>query len=111
MGDLLFKELLPDLADGRTGFSLDAGPVEVALGILVHEQSLQPALTHVHEAAVLGDVLLLDHADLLIELAAKLRGIEAADVHIVVHRLLFRGGDDAHGQLRHGIGFAADGLF
>ena len=102
VGDLLFKHLLPDIAHLRAGLCLHTRPVEVALGVLVHEQALQPALTHVHEAAVLGNVLLLDHADLLIELAAQLCGIEAADVHIVVHRLLFGGGDDAHGQLRHG---------
>ena len=94
VGDLHNEVLLPDLLDGRFRFVFVAGVVEIALGVFVVQETLRPRDVDVHQRPVLGDVLFLDHADLLEKPSAEVGEIELALVHIVVHRLLFRRGDD-----------------
>ena len=47
-------------------------------------------------------MLLLNHGDFLVEAAAQIGVVEAADVHIVVHGLLLGGGDDGGIELGNG---------
>ena len=91
---LLLEHKAPDLPDARVGFRLVAAPVQPAFGVLVHQQVLQPAQVGVQQAAVLGHVLLLHHADLLVQPLARLLWIVRRHVHIIVHGLLLGGGDD-----------------
>lgn len=52
-------------------------------------------------------MLFFDHADFLVQPAAKVTVIKGADVHIIVHRLLFGGGDNGGVQLGDGGAVAA----
>ena len=104
LGHLFFKVHLPQLFDAPVGLVLKAGIIEVALDIFVHQKAFQPGAVGVDQRPVLGDVLLLDHADLLVQLAAPVAAVKRAQVHIIVHCLLLRGGDDAHVQLGDGRG-------
>ena len=99
---LLLKMLLPDLFNMQVGFILHAGPIKVALGIFMQQQVFQPSHAGVQQSAVLGHMLFFDHADLLVQPAAKVTVIKGADVHIIVHRLLFGGGDNGGVQLGDG---------
>ena len=82
------------------GLGLKAGPVQVTLIVLVEQQILQPGAAGIHESPILSDVLFLHHADFLVQSAAQIVGIKGPQIHIVVHGLLFRGGDDA--GIQHG---------
>ena len=81
---LLLKMLLPDLFNMQVGFILHAGPIKVALGIFMQQQVFQPSHAGVQQSAVLGHMLFFDHADLLVQPAAKVTVIKGADVHIIV---------------------------
>ena len=95
----LFLEVhQPDLLDALVLFVVVAAPIEVALGVFVHDHALEHIRRRVGQAAVARDVLLLDHGDLRIQLAAQLRVVQVGDVEIVVHRLLLGGGDDGDVQ-------------
>ncbi len=79
---------LPDRLHLRIRLGLHERVVQVALVVLVVEQHLPPALARVDQRLVVGDVLLLDHPDLLVELPGDRLHGGRADVHVEVHRLL-----------------------
>ena len=91
--DFLQEAGFPNLFDMLVRFVLVARIVNVALGVLVAEPTLEPTLLYVHKRAVLRNVLFLDHCDFLIQASAKVCFVKSALIHIVVHRLLFGGGD------------------
>ena len=107
MQQFLFQQAVPHLADAAVGLGLGAAPVEPALHILVHQQVFQPGHAGVQQTAVLGDVLLLHHADLLVQAAAGLLGPEGRGVHIIVHGLLLGRRDDVGRQQVDGHGGVA----
>ena len=83
----------------RVGLRLHEGVVEVALVVLVVDQPLPPGLARVDERLVVGDVLLLDQPDLLVELAGDRLHVGGADVHVEVHGLLLGRHDGQRVQL------------
>jgi len=81
-------------------FFAHCGVVQIALAVFVHEQTLEPSGGRIHKRFVLRYVLFFDHADFEEQLASYVgRGIERAEIHIEVHRLLFRRRD------YHGVQF------
>ena len=98
MCHFLLKMLLPDFFHLFVGFILIAGIIQVTFRILVVQQIFQPSAGRVQQCPILGHMLLLDHGDLLIQLAALFALIERALVHIIVHGLLFRRRDDGRIQ-------------
>ncbi len=103
MAYLLVEVLLPHHPDMGVGFRHITGIIEIALGIFMLQQIFQPGAPGVQQTAVLGDVLFLDHADFLIKPAAQVVGVKGAQIHIVVHGLLFGGGDDLGVELGQGV--------
>ena len=99
MRHFLFEVHLPDGLDALVRLVLIARIIEIALGVLVHQKVLKGRHAGVFEAPVPRDVLFLDHGDLVEELPPERRRIEIRDVHIEVHRLLFRRRDDIDGEL------------
>ena len=105
MRNLLSEALLPYLLNILIRFVLPARVIEIALGVLVIEPALEPALIDVHKRAVLRDVLLLYHSDFLIQASAEVCFVKSALIHIVVHCLLFRRRNDSNVELGYRRGF------
>ena len=103
--ELFFKMHQPQLLDALVRLVVIAAPVQVALGVFVHDHALEHVGGGIGEGAVAGDVLFFDHGDLGIQLSAQLRIMQVGDVEVIVHRLLFGGGDD--GDVQAGDGVAA----
>src|SRR3954470_24696553 len=79
---------LPDRLHLGVGLLLHEGVVEVALVVLVGDELLPPRLSRVDQGLVVGDVLLLDQPDLLVQLAGDRLHVLGADVQVEVHGLL-----------------------
>ena len=93
-----FEVHLPHLLDAGVHLGLVERVVQVAFLVLVPQQHLEPAHGRVDERAVVRHVLLLHHADFLVEVAAGALGHGVAQVHVEVHRLLLARGEDERAE-------------
>ncbi len=68
------------------------------------KKHFEPGRRRIHKRLVTTDVLFLDHGDLGVKTSARFGVIVRAHVHIVIHRLLFGGGDDRGVEFGFGRG-------
>jgi hypothetical protein len=91
VGQLHVEELVPDLADAEVGLLLVAVVIVVDLHQLVEDLPLEHRLARVEQRLVKGDVLLLDLADLGVELPREPIGVLRPLVLVVGVGLLLAG--------------------
>ncbi len=84
--------LCPNFFDCFVAFVLHCRIIQPALAVLVHNPLLQPCKSGVLKAFVLGYMRLLNHCNFGVQPSAHVVFIPLRNVHIIVHRLLFRGG-------------------
>ena len=104
MRNFHFVVFSPNLFDCFVRFVLHCRVVQPAFAVFVHNPLLEPGHIRVFEAFVLSDVRLLDHSNLGVQLSAEVIFVPLRNVHIVVHRLLFGGGDGGSDKLGVKIG-------
>ena len=80
--------------EGLAKLVKDSGAELIGAGVVI-EKGFQPGGGRIHQASIFGNVLFFHHADLLRQPASNVRCIESTRIHIVVHRLLLGGSDDA----------------
>ena len=101
---LLLEVPLPDLLHVRVHLRLVERVVEVGLHVLAQQHVLKPRARRVQERAVVGDVFLLHHADLQVEVARDAFRLRVAQVHVEVHGLLLAGSQDERAERRADVG-------
>ena len=94
MRQFVVEVLFPNLAYVFIRFVLGKRVVQVALGVFVHQQFLQPSACCVLQSAVQRHVLFLYHGNFRVQLPSELVLVEVGLVHVVVHCLLLGGGQD-----------------
>ena len=75
----------------------------------MQQQGFQPGGGRIHQASIFGNVLLLHHAYFRVQLSARVVFVKRAQIHIIVHGLLFRSRDDVRVKGGHEVDFFAVG--
>ena len=104
MRDFESEIFFPEFFKIRVGFRHIARIIEVTLGVFVAQKHFKPRDIGIVQRFVLRNVFLFHQRDFLIQTARKLGFRKSRHVHIIIHRLLFGGGDDHRRKHRERLG-------